>query len=273
MSSDMRDESHDRQSFLGSCLLGALEKARIGVVGLSGGGSHVVQELAHIGFRHYVLYDPQWIEDSNLHRLVGARKSDVRQRKLKTEIATRVILDLVPDAEVHAIQDVWQNKPAPLRCCDLIFGCVDTFATRRGLEILSRRYLVPYIDIGMDVVARHGQPPRMAGQVILSLPGAPCMFCMGYLNDAILTQEASRYGDVGGRPQVVWANGVLASTAVGMAIDLLTGWAGPSELPHFLSFDGNRCTISVDPRWTYLATKPCFHYADGDLGDPRPIPM
>jgi hypothetical protein len=36
--------------------------------------------------------------------------------------------------------------------------------------------------------------------------------------------EAEKYGAAGSRPQVVWPNGVLASTAVGLAVQLLTPW-------------------------------------------------
>jgi hypothetical protein len=49
---------------------------------------------------------------------------------------------------------------------------------------------------------------------------------MGFLTDELLTQEAARYGDAGGRPQVIWSNGVLCSAAVGIIVDLLTGWSG-----------------------------------------------
>jgi hypothetical protein len=79
-----------------------------------------------------------------------------------------------------------------------------------------------YIDIGMDV---HGKErPVIGGQVILSSPGGLCMKCMGFLTDEKLGQEAARYGNAGAHPQVVWPNGVLASTAVGLAVDLVADW-------------------------------------------------
>lgn len=79
-----------------------------------------------------------------------------------------------------------------------------------------------YIDIGMDV---HGdERPVIGGQIILSSPCGPCMTCMGFLTAEKLAAEAARYGSAGGRPQVVWPNGALASTAVGLAVDLVTGW-------------------------------------------------
>lgn len=260
---------HDRQSFLGPRLENAMKRARIAIVGLSGGGSHIVQQLAHIGFLRYVLCDPQTIEDSNLHRLVGGRAHDVRDGTAKVDIAARVVRDVRPEAQVTAIRNIWQNRTEALRNADLIFGCVDTFGARRELEVLSRRYCIPYIDIGMDVTTIEGHPPRMAGQVVLSAPDGPCMFCMGYLTETLLTREAAKYGDVGGRPQVVWANGVLASTAVGIALDMLTGWTGVQEQARFLSFDGNSGTLQPDPRWTYRTMSVCPHYPASDLGDPR----
>jgi len=49
---------------------------------------------------------------------------------------------------------------------------------RRELEIACRRYLMHYIDIGVDV---HGEDrPGIGGQVMLSSPGGPCMTCMGF---------------------------------------------------------------------------------------------
>lgn len=263
----------DRQGFLGPALEIAMTHARIAVVGLSGGGSHIVQQLAHIGFLRYVLCDPQTIEDSNLHRLVGGRAQDVKNEVAKVAIAARMVREVRPTAQIIEVQDLWQSRPEALRCADLIFGCVDTFGARRELEVLSRRYRIPYIDIGMDVTAIDGHPPRMAGQVVLSAPDGPCMFCMGYLTNDLLTREAAKYGDVGGRPQVVWANGVLASTAVGMALDQLTGWSGSHEQARFMSFDGNAGTLQADPRWTYRKQCPCPHYPADDLGDPRSQPF
>ena len=55
-----------RQTFLGPASQASFEKCRTGVVGLGGGGSHVVQQLAHIGFENFVLFDPDVVKDVNL---------------------------------------------------------------------------------------------------------------------------------------------------------------------------------------------------------------
>jgi molybdopterin/thiamine biosynthesis adenylyltransferase len=49
----------------------------VGLAGLGGGGSHIVQQLAHIGFQRFVVYEGDVVEESNLNRLVGATSIDV----------------------------------------------------------------------------------------------------------------------------------------------------------------------------------------------------
>jgi hypothetical protein len=171
-------------------------------------------------------------------------------------------------AQVETFACRWQDRPAPLRGCDIVFGCVDGFAERRELEVACRRHLIPLIDVGMDVHTVGDEPPRMGGQVILSMPGAPCMTCLGFLNDATLAREAARYGDAGTQPQVVWPNGALASTAVGVAVDLLTDWTRSLRGPVYLMYDGNIGTVTPHPRLIYHDGGPCPHFPLAQVGNP-----
>jgi hypothetical protein len=98
-----------------------------------------------------------------------------------------------------------------------------------GSEQIPPRIAAYAIDIGMDV---HGkESPVIGGQVILSSPDGLCMRNIGFLTNEKLAQEAARYGDVVGREQVIWPSGVLASTAVGMAVDLVTNWTRKCRSP------------------------------------------
>ena len=265
----MLDDRYSRQSFLGERAEMHIGTCIVGIIGLGGGGSHIVQQLAHIGFVHYILYDADSVESHNLNRLVGATRTDAIERRPKVEVARRVILGLQPEASIEAYQARWQKHPEPLRGCDLIFGCVDGLSERRELEACARRYLIPYIDIGLDVYQIGAEPPQMAGQVILSMPGEPCLTCMGFLSEADLAREAARYEDAGPRPQVVWANGVLASTAVGLAVDLLTDWTTALRGPVYLSYHGNAGTVQPHVRLDYLRSRMCPHYPLEQVGEPR----
>lgn len=263
-------QDEDRQSFLGPRFGEATAQAKIAVVGTSGGGSHVLQQLAHAGFVDFALFDPKCMEEKHLHRLVGATRADVDAGTPKVRIGERVIRAIRPDARIVAIEDLWGASPHALRSCDLVFGCVDTFRARHELEVVTRRYLIPYIDIGIDVLPpTAGFGHRLVGQVILSMPGGPCMRCMRFLDDERLNQEAQEYGAAGRAPQVVFANGLLASAAVGIAVDLLSGWSGAPPRP-FLRLDGNELRLAPDPceqRWLGIR---CPHFRPEEIGPPRP---
>ncbi len=106
---------------------------------------------------------------------------------------------------------------------------------RNEIEAFTRRFMIPLIDIGMDVHSL-GSEFLISGQVALSIPNQPCLRCMGLVTDAGMTQEANEYGMAGGRPQVVWPNGVLASTAVGFFVNLISPWHNTAHLPVLLEY-------------------------------------
>lgn len=257
-----------RQSFLGPSAEEQIASCHVGIVGLGGGGSHIVQQLAHIGFSTFSLFDNDSVESSNLNRLVGGTQTDAQKSTPKVDVAARLINGINRGAEIVSIKGRWQHEAERLRACDIVFGCVDSYAERRDIEIATRRYLIPYVDIGLDVHKVGDEPPHMAGQVILSMPGELCMSCLGFLTEAKIAREAEQYGAAGPRPQVVWANGVLASSAVGIAIDLITDWTRSLRRPVYLSYDSNTGTIQPHKRLQYVDGGVCPHFPIAQLGDP-----
>lgn len=262
----MSKDRYSRQSFLGANSEELISRCTVGVPGLGGGGSHIVQQLAHIGFQRYVIYDYDAVEESNLNRLVGADLTDALAETPKLHLAKKMIYSLQPNATIRGFACKWQDKPEPLRECQIVLGCVDSYKTREELEIACRRYLMHYIDIGMDV---HGKDkPVIGGQIIQSSPGGLCMKCMGFLTDEKLAAEAARYGDAGHRPQVIWPNGVLASNAVGLAVDLVTNWTRRARSHAYLAYDGNEGTVRESLTLRNLAIKECPHFSVSEVGDP-----
>jgi hypothetical protein len=260
-------ERLSRQSFLGSQSDEIFARSRAGIIGLGGGGSHVVQQLAHIGIGNFVIFDPDKVEESNLNRLVGATARDSELGTLKTVVARRMVKRVNPDAKVICVPKPWQEDSLHLRDCDIVFGCVDTYSSRFEIESFCRRFLMPFIDIGMDVVeGTNGY--IVSGQVILSMPGRLCMRCLGFLNEDLLAQEAADYGAAGGRPQVVWPNGLLASAAVGLFVHLLTPWQSKHQPTIYLEYDGNSQNLLASNRLVHVQGKRCDHYSSSGLGDP-----
>lgn len=258
----------ERQSFLGADSENVLKRATVGIVGAGGGGSHIVQQFAHMGIGGYVIADPDFIEDTNTNRLIGGTLDDVAVARPKTDIAARMIRGLQPDARVNLVPGTWQDAADDFKRCDIIVGAVDSFKDREELERFARKHLIPYIDIGMDVHAIGEAGFLVSGQIILSMPGEPCLRCCGFITDERLKQEAQRYGMAGSLPQVVWSNGVLASTAVAIVTQILTPWfKGPPEFV-FLDYDGNKGSVTPNKRMAMLKGCNCPHHPMDEAGDP-----
>jgi molybdopterin/thiamine biosynthesis adenylyltransferase len=238
------------------------------IVGLGGGGSHIAQQLAHLGVGHIALVDPQIIEPSNLNRLVGATDADVKAETPKVDIARRLIKGIRPWIDVEVSQTPWQAADHLLRSAHVVFGCLDGFRQRMYLESAARSFLLPHIDIGMDVTRLSEDRYTVAGQMILTLPGGPCMRCLGFLKTEHLEREENEYGDVGINPQVVWTNGTLASLAVGAFVQLMTPWLPTSRGFEWLELDGDNQLVCRSRQPDYMASGPCNHFPNDDLGDP-----
>jgi hypothetical protein len=205
-----------------------------------------------------VIMDHDHVEESNLNRMVGSRHEHVVQRTLKTTVIGDMIRAINTSVQVTCVPTRWEENHELLRNCKVVFGCVDSFLARDQLERFCRRCGLTYIDIGMDV-SNVPAGYSISGQVVVSIPGRPCMRCLGFLSDALVTAEVQRYGSAGGRPQVVWPNGVLASTAVGLFVQLVSPWR-KQELELYVEYDGNTPSLSRSRMVEVAQGRECLHF-------------
>jgi hypothetical protein len=100
---------------------------------------------------------------------------------------------------------------------DLVLGCTDTAHSRVGLSELAYRYLVPVIDVGVQLDGRAGRVECEVAQFVSYMPGGPCAFCCDLVNSWALAvelmseeerEERRRQADVavarGDRPDGYW---------------------------------------------------------------------
>jgi hypothetical protein len=214
-----------------------LRRARVAVVGLGGGGSHVVQQLAHLGIGEIIVIDPDRVEATNRHRLVGLTRLDVWLKRRKVDVMYRLIQRIGNGSRCRRIA---QKVPEPgaveaIKHADIIVGCLDNLHARLDLQDLSWRFLIPYIDIGVSIRPVEDateSAPRVSigGNVITLIPGGFCLWCCGFLSDEKLALERngpnrSYFQNRKGEAQVVSFNGAVASQAVNEVLQLLTGFA------------------------------------------------
>jgi hypothetical protein len=247
------DAYHRQMLLIGSRGQSLLRDATALVVGLSGGGSHGVQQLAHMGFGRIIGVDHDRASNSNRHRLIGIEWFDVLLRRLKTKIMARMVRRIngsvgfvgVP----YAIPD--QRAIEALKEADVIIGCVDTLHARADLQSLAWRYLIPYIDVGLLIVP--GIPGErdlaIGGNISTLIPGGPCAWCTGLLSQEKLDRETggrprSYLHDMEAQAQVVSFNGLLASQAVTDALQIVTGFAPPDTDDYVRKFDAVEGTLA-----------------------------
>lgn len=132
-----------------------LKTLKVGVVGCSGTGSPVIEQLARLGIGELVLVDPDYIEEKNLNRILNSTIEDVLQQTPKVELMKRTIknIGLGTSVETHA-QNLFDPRVVKaIASCDIVFGCMDSVDGRHLLNRLATFYSIPYIDVGIRLVA------------------------------------------------------------------------------------------------------------------------
>jgi len=229
------DEKYDRQlRVLGNRAQERLSKIRVGIIGLGGTGSHVVQQLVYLGIKNFLLIDPDSVEPSNLSRLLGATRLDLGRPK--TEVMARMVKSVSGSVAITIKGDVYHKSVADsLKDCDLLFCCTDSLVSRMVLTRVSAQYLLTLIDMGINIqISERGGISRIGGRVMSQLPGDPCLDCIGILEPNALARElmspeerqANPYvlgAEDEHAPAVVSLNGVVASLAVTEFLRIISG--------------------------------------------------
>ena len=211
----------------GQLTLGAMTVA---VVGAGGGGSLLVQSLAHLGVGHIVIVDFDRVDVSNLSRIVSATPRDARRRRLKIDVLRRLVRTIDPEIEVTAIAgDVtYTEDAAVLLGCDYIFSATDTHFARFAVNAICHQYLIPGAQVGAKVVTDEDGAVQLAYAMHRPIDlGGACLECCGAIDPDALRREqldeverrAQDYVGVPGRDNIVDPSVItLNSAAVSMAM-------------------------------------------------------
>ena len=145
-----------------------LQRLRVGVVGCSGTGSPVIEQLVRLGVGEVVLVDPDRVEKRNLNRILGAAADDAARRRLKVDVIERNIgcMGLGTRVRKYAANVQAREAMQAVAACDLVIGCMDSLSGRHTLARLARYYVLPYIDVGVKLEAlEDGTINQVAGSV------------------------------------------------------------------------------------------------------------
>lgn len=214
-----------------------LQRLSVAVVGCSGTGSPVAEQLFRLGVGEIVLVDDDHIEDRNVNRILNSTMEDAEKKRPKTDVIGDAIERTGLGTRVIRInRNLWSPEVVgEVAQCDVVFGCMDTVDGRYLLNTLATFYLQPYFDIGVRLDAvregpQKGKVREVCGTIHYLLPGKSSLmtrglFTMKQVADAGLrrTDPAAHAQQVkdgyiagvqGHRPAVISVNMYAASLAV-----------------------------------------------------------
>ncbi|MBA3272286.1 MAG: ThiF family adenylyltransferase [Chthoniobacterales bacterium] len=211
----------------------SLKNLSIAVIGCSGTGSPVIEQLARLGVGKLTIVDPDRVEEKNLNRILNATMNDAQERKLKVDVLARAVRRMGTGTEVAPLaRDLHDAEIVKtVAGCDAVFGCMDSVDGRHLLNRLAVFYTLPYLDVGVKLVADgSGGVEQICGTVHYLQPDRSSLLSRGVYSMeqvraaalkrtnpvAYRDQLQSKYivGVQEDRPAVISVNMQLASMAV-----------------------------------------------------------
>lgn len=214
-----------------------LREMTVAVVGAGGGGSLLVEMLAHLGVGRIVVIDYDVVDETNLSRIVGATPADVG--RLKVDVARDLAARIDPDVVVDAVDGdiAYVDDARRLLDADFAFLATDNILSRYAVNLVCHQFLIPGIQVGAKVTgdAAGGIELIHIMERPLTLEG-PCLECNGAIPSDALTREqlspearrAQGYvdGDDGAdieEPSVITLNSISTSLAATDFLLMATG--------------------------------------------------
>ena len=197
---------YDRQSRLfGDAGQELLRRTRVGIVGLGGAGSVLAELLGRLGVGEFMLADPDRADETNLPRLIGARRRDAvlpvwlprvaadRLRSPKVRMAARNIRRANPNVRITALARDFldDDVAAHFTDCDFLFLAADSMGARLLFNAIVHQYGIPGIQVGAKIpIAGNGVVGNVFCVSRMVTPEQGCLWCNGLISASRLQDEA-----------------------------------------------------------------------------------
>jgi len=184
---DVRFWSHDlAEQQLGmaftSEMTATLSKLTAAVIGVSGTGSIVAEQLARLGFGKLLLVDNDQVEAKNLNRILNSTVADATAGRPKVEVLADAVERMRGYRIAHPINASVFDRETVLAVADadVIFCCVDSQQGRLICDLMSSAFLTPLFDVGVTIptkLSRSGARKihDVQGRIDYVRPGGPTL--------------------------------------------------------------------------------------------------
>lgn len=153
--SKTRGFAASHEQIFGEGTFARLNNLSIAVIGCSGTGSPLIEQLVRLGVGEIILVDDDVLEDRNLNRILNSTNEDAQNNTPKVEVIGQAISKIGIGTKVVTHQkNLWDSSVVKsVAQCDVIFGCMDSIDGRYLLNVLATYYVIPYFDIGVKLEA------------------------------------------------------------------------------------------------------------------------
>jgi proteasome lid subunit RPN8/RPN11 len=174
-------------------------RARLGrmsvcIIGVSGTGSIVAEQLARLGVGEIILIDFDKVEGRNLNRILNSSLADIDAYKV--EMFAGAIRRYRSDCDVIPLASSISTREAVLAACeaDVLFSCVDTAEGRHIADRLSAYFAMPLFDVGVAIPTETSpdggrRVAEVYGRVDYVYPGGSSLLDRGVYDAALLESE------------------------------------------------------------------------------------
>lgn len=165
------------------------------IVGCSGTGSIVAEQLARLGIGRLLLIDPDVVEEKNLNRILNSGKEDAYLKRPKVHVLASAIARMGLGQEVTPLHSnlIASQAVKKVAECDVVFGCMDGVEGRHLLNRLATFYNLAYFDVGVRLDADgNGGIDQIAGAVHYLQPGLSSLLSRGVYTMARVESEEMR---------------------------------------------------------------------------------
>lgn len=171
-----------------------LGRLSVCVIGISGTGSIVAEQLVRLGVGEIILIDFDKLEARNLNRILNSSLADIGAYKV--EMFANAIRLYRPDCEVIPLPCSISTPEAILAACDAdaFFSCVDTAEGRHMADRMGAYFAMPLFDVGVAIpteAAPDGgrRVAEVYGRVDYVYPGGSTLMDRGVYDSALLETE------------------------------------------------------------------------------------
>lgn len=235
-----------------------LGRLSIAIIGISGTGSVVAEQLLRMGVGELIGIDDDHVEDKNLNRILNSTTADAEAERLKVDVFKDAAARINPSACIRVFP-LRIGTPEAIEAvaeADIIFSCVDSFGGRHIADRLAAAMIQPLFDVGVSIPVYHPDGEmaisNVSGRVDYVQPKRSSLGSRGVYTPQRLAAEEKRERDPEAYKQLVGEGYMPGANEEAPSVITVNMRAASAVVQEFIA---RRCPYRLESNSRYARTK------------------